>query len=178
MNTCLPHIALFFCWCLQGRIHNEALIMWSTWFFDQITRLCLCGRLSNIDHRYPSVWLKKLHRHFTILKKCQYNDPFYALQVSRISVSFNALLKGHIKSYLTVIGWVIVNWTRRNKLQWNFNQNRKLFIHKNASGNIVCEKAAILSRGRWVKSMSNVYIHIIIISIFCYFPSLYIPLCN
>ena len=37
-----------------------------------------------------------------------------------------------------------------NKLQWNFVQNRKLFIHGNASEYIVCEMAAILSRaGGW-----------------------------
>ena len=41
--------------------------------------------------------------------------------------------------------------TPRNKLQWNY-QNTKLFIHKNASENIVWEKAAILSRGRWVNT--------------------------
>ena len=35
----------------------------------------------------------------------------------------------------------------RNKHQWNFNQNRKLFIHGNASEYIVCEMTAILSRG-------------------------------
>ena len=35
----------------------------------------------------------------------------------------------------------------RNKLQWNLNQNRKLFIHGNASEYIVCEMAAIMSRG-------------------------------
>ena len=46
--------------------------------------------------------------------------------------------------------WVIVNWTLRNKLQWNFNKNSKLFIHEKASENIVCEMAAILSRGRRV----------------------------
>ena len=46
--------------------------------------------------------------------------------------------------------WVIVNWTLRNKLQLNFNQNTKLFIHENASEDIICEMAAILSRGRWV----------------------------
>ena len=34
-----------------------------------------------------------------------------------------------------------------NKLQWILNQNTKLFIHENASENIVCEKAAILSGG-------------------------------
>ena len=43
---------------------------------------------------------------------------------------------------------VIFNWTLRNKLQWNFDQNTKLFIHENASENIVSETVAILSR--WV----------------------------
>ena len=42
---------------------------------------------------------------------------------------------------------MIVNWTLRNKLMWNFNQNTKLFIHENASEKIICEMAAIL---RWV----------------------------
>ena len=32
----------------------------------------------------------------------------------------------------------------------NFNQNTKLFIHENASENVVCEMSAILFRGRWV----------------------------
>ena len=50
----------------------------------------------------------------------------------------------HLKQY-----WLIVNWTLRNKLQWNFNQNIKLFVHENASENIVCEMAAILSRGHF-----------------------------
>ena len=44
----------------------------------------------------------------------------------------------------------------RNKLQWNFIKNTKLFIHENASENIVYEKAAILSRGKWV---NNQYWH-------------------
>ena len=44
--------------------------------------------------------------------------------------------------------WVIVNWALRNKLQWNFNQNTKLFIHENAphaKWRPFCQ-----SRGRWV----------------------------
>ena len=28
--------------------------------------------------------------------------------------------------------WLIVNWTLRNKLQWNSNRKTKLFIHENA----------------------------------------------
>ena len=49
--------------------------------------------------------------------------------------------------------WVIINWTLRNKLQRKFNQNTTLFIHENASENIICEMVAILSRGRWVNHL-------------------------
>ena len=48
----------------------------------------------------------------------------------------------------------IVNWTMRNKLKWNSNQNIKLFIHGNAFKNVVCEMVAILSRGRWVNPIA------------------------
>ena len=44
--------------------------------------------------------------------------------------------------------WVIVNWILGNKLQWNFNQNRKCSI---SYENIGCEIAAILSTERRVK---------------------------
>ena len=37
-----------------------------------------------------------------------------------------------------------------NKLKWNFNQNTKLFIHENASENIVGEMSPILSRLQYV----------------------------
>ena len=43
-------------------------------------------------------------------------------------------------------GLFIVDWTIRNKLQWNSKQNTKIFIQKNASENIVCEMVAILTR--------------------------------
>ena len=48
---------------------------------------------------------------------------------------------------------IIVNWPLRNKLQWNFNQNTNIFIHKNASETIAYKVVAILSRGRWDKSL-------------------------
>ena len=48
----------------------------------------------------------------------------------------------------------------RNKLQWNFNQIKKLFIHENISENNICEMAAILSRERWVKSNYSGFIAI------------------
>ena len=50
------------------------------------------------------------------------------------------------KHYLNQ-SWVIVSWTLRNKFQWNFNQNTKLFIHDNAYQNIVSEMVAIFPGG-------------------------------
>ena len=32
--------------------------------------------------------------------------------------------------------WFIVNWTLRNKIQWNSNQNTKFFIHEYAFANV------------------------------------------
>ena len=52
--------------------------------------------------------------------------------------------------------WVIFIWTLRSKLQLNFNQNTKLFIHENESENIICKMAAILSRGRWVNKYGDI----------------------
>ena len=45
----------------------------------------------------------------------------------------------------------IVNWTIRNKLQWNFNRNSDIFFQENALKNLVCEMVSILSRPQWVK---------------------------
>ena len=42
--------------------------------------------------------------------------------------------------------WDIVNWTLRNKLQWNFNRYSNIFSQENAFENVVCEMASILSR--------------------------------
>ena len=43
--------------------------------------------------------------------------------------------------------WLVANWILRNEFQWNMNPHAKLFIHENAFQNVVCEMAAILSRG-------------------------------
>ena len=77
---------------------------------------------------------------------------FAYVSVNRVSIgSDNGL--SPIRSHCLNQCWIIINWTLRNKLQWNFNQNTKFCIHENASENIVCEMAAILSRGRWVNSL-------------------------
>ena len=47
--------------------------------------------------------------------------------------------------------WIIVNWTLKNKLQWNLNRNSNIFIEENAFESVVCETAAILSQPQCVK---------------------------
>ena len=43
--------------------------------------------------------------------------------------------------------WVNVNWSLRNKLQWNLNQNKKLFIQENAFEIIVCQNGSHVVQG-------------------------------
>ena len=43
----------------------------------------------------------------------------------------------------------IVNWTPRNKLQWNSKQNTKLLIHENASENVICQIGSHFVQGGW-----------------------------
>ena len=53
--------------------------------------------------------------------------------------------------------WSIVNWTLRNKLQWNFNRNLNIVIHENAFENVVCEMAAMLYRPQCVNCLWEVH---------------------
>ena len=45
----------------------------------------------------------------------------------------------------------MVNWTPRNKLQWNFNRSSYIFIQENAFENVVWKMAAILLRPQCVE---------------------------
>ena len=47
----------------------------------------------------------------------------------------------------------IVNWTLRNRLQWNLYRNSNIFIQENTY--VVCEMAAFLSRSQGVKITRN-----------------------
>ena len=69
--------------------------------------------------------------------------------MNRVNIgSDNGLLIRRQAIILTSAG--ILSIGTYKKFQWNFNQNKKLFIHENASENIVDEMVAMLCRGRWV----------------------------
>ena len=71
-------------------------------------------------------------------------------RVTHICVSKLTIIRSASSHYLNQ-SWIIVNLTLRNKLQWNCNQNSNIFIEENTFENVVCEKAAILSRPQCVK---------------------------
>ena len=56
--------------------------------------------------------------------------------------SDNGLSPGWWSHYLN-LWWNFVNWTPRNKLQSNFNQNSNIFIEQNAFENVVWKMMAI-----------------------------------
>ena len=62
-----------------------------------------------------------------------------------ITGSDNGLSPGRRQSHYLNQCWNTVNWTLRNKFQWNLNQNLYIFIQENAFGNVVWKTAAILS---------------------------------
>ena len=74
--------------------------------------------------------------------------------VSKINIigSDNGLSPGRLQAiiYLNQC-WNIVNWTLRNKVQWNLNQKSYIFIKENTFQNIVWKIAAILSWPQCVK---------------------------
>ena len=45
----------------------------------------------------------------------------------------------------------MLGYCQLDKLQWNFNQNTKFFIHGNAPDYTICKMKAIVSRKKWVK---------------------------
>ena len=49
--------------------------------------------------------------------------------------------------------WNIVNWTLRNKFQWNSIQNSNIFIEENTFCNVICKMLSILCRPQCVNSL-------------------------
>ena len=84
--------------------------------------------------------------HSTYFRQC----CIYA-SVIQVSIGSDS---GLIVSYLAPSHYLnqclgIINWTLRNKLQWNFSQKSNFFFQENAFENVVCEMVAFLSIGRW-----------------------------
>ena len=75
--------------------------------------------------------------------------------------SDNGLSPGRHQAIIRTNAGILLKKTLRNKLQWNFSRNSKIFIQENAFESVVWEKAAILSRLQWVKSYVSIKAYII-----------------
>ena len=109
--------------------------------------------------------------------RCFYSASFFDIWAGEKGINDNILYLHQLThwgrvthicvGYLTIIGsdnslspshylnqcWNIVNWTPRNKLQWNVNRNSYIFIQENPFENIVWKLAAILSRPQCVNEI-------------------------
>ena len=76
--------------------------------------------------------------------------------VSKLTIigSDNGLLPGRRQAIIWTNAGIFVNWTLRNKLQWNFNRNSSIFIQENRFENVIWKMAAILSQPQCVKEKS------------------------
>ena len=109
--------------------------------------------LAPVDARSSAILTKWNVRLFSYLRVNLENLWDVLLLCNHLNCKYKFMFSGEKRSLHSAAShylnqcWVIVNWTLRNKIQWSFNQSIKIFIHENASENIVCEMAAILSRG-------------------------------
>ena len=63
--------------------------------------------------------------------------------------------------------WVIVNWTLRNKLQWNFNRNSYIFLQENAFESVICKMVVMLSQPQCVKRKPTFIREMELVSLSC-----------
>ena len=73
--------------------------------------------------------------------------------VSKLTIiaSDNGLSPGRRQAIIWTSAGILLIWTLRNKLQWNFNHNSNIFIQENAFESVVWEMTAFLSRPQCVK---------------------------
>ena len=75
--------------------------------------------------------------------------------VSKLTItdSDNGLSPGRRQAIIWTYAGIFVNWTLRNKFQWNWNRNSYIVIQENAFENVVRKMVAILSRPQCVKEL-------------------------
>ena len=88
----------------------------------------------------------------------------HTICISGVYIKLNHWGQVHVYALVTKLSsvhlnrcWNIVNWTRRNKLQWNFNRNSYIFIQENAFENVVWKMAAVFCLG--LNVLKNIMLH-------------------
>ena len=102
-------------WCLQFLM--DSFYIWHKWSlsFEGVSRVTFFSKSGNLNFWQIFYWFRQW------------------------------LVAWLVPSHYLNQCWNIVNWTLRNKLQWNFNRNSNIFIQENTFENVVWKIAAILS---------------------------------
>ena len=124
---------------------NGTLIIMTWWSMD----------VSLIDNENIKLWILRKHRTMWLSQRTMWFSQYQGSNHEHVHYCDTATLFHELflcacsapSHYLNQY-WNIVNWTFRNKLQWNFNRNLNIFIHEIAFENAVCKMASILSRPR------------------------------
>ena len=118
-----------------------------TYYWNELNLyyMLLYNATTHVNHHSPLI-LFIFYPTLNLGQKCRFRSLELQLPVAMVRVRVGPGTKSTIQC------WLIVNWSLRNKFQWNLNWNTKLFIHENAFESIVYEMAPISSRGRWVKN--------------------------
>ena len=76
------------------------------------------------------VWLMDIHAQIKVNLPCKMWPSQYQSNANKLVLTWDH--------------WNIINWTLRNKPQWNFNQNSYIFIQENAYETVVCKNDGYL----------------------------------
>ena len=137
-------------WCFSTRTSVATVLT---------THPCVsrCLRVKMVSHKcygISDLWqLAYLFKNLLRLVTC--HDCVISLRLSDAYVCISKLTDHHwfrqwfvtwpVPSHYLNQCWNIVNYTRKNKLQWNFNRNQYIFVQENAFENAEWKMAAILS---------------------------------
>ena len=75
------------------------------------------------------------------------SHPHTSVSHIYVSVIWVSICSGNGRGYLNQC-WVVVNWSRRNKLQWNIDQNSNIFIKRECT-----RKCRLRNGGHFVWSL-------------------------
>ena len=111
-----------------------------------------CSRFHHSDslHKGPAMWTP-----YAIIDLCRHR--FRSFRHAPTHEPFPYSQSHNLNRW-----WNIVDWTLRNKLQWNFNRNSFIFIQENACRNVVWKIVAILFRSQRVNTWSAVRCRVLV----------------
>ena len=79
----------------------------------------------------------------SLVNSLRFNDTYTCQLIGSSLVQVTACCLSMSSHYLNQC-WFIDSWIFRNKLQWNSNQNKKLFIQGNAFQNVICKSSELV----------------------------------